>query len=572
MASVVPFRFDAVRKLQKSSPEQPEPNAYADFNHQDLRQASSLLRSKDRADIKMGLSLCDGVIEEAMSSDDTEGAVSGRADSPSASVTKHQALLLRSDLNASSPMQCFAKAVSDLEQAIILRPNYVDAYRKLCDAEASRKQFGRAEVAILLGLRVDPENVELKKRQSDVRKQDSVYHDVRGIDGSDRIIRDRMHQAGRDLHPPNIHPLVMCIMHGNLRQLKAGWRPELRDFRHGDIENPLMHFPVLGAQRITPVNPDPDSGKRMLQAHKDIIDFLFDQGLRLDARDKCGYTALMHAAGHQPQPELLEHLLANGADPNLKSVYGTVALMDASMNQNLTEIDILLRHEADAHIADNDGMTPEQFGKNFRKVAAVYRRHLIPAVMPARLCERCSEKGTKRCTKCRVVYYCGKECQVGDWANHKSRCKKLCKSHKRVAVSEDKYFVELPDFKSLIMQKLVASHQPNYQPEPVELETGLYEIYNDEWQKSGNLFVKIQALLNPDDFSINMDGKLLVYNEKRNFRCSLDPHKLQAKELLAIIRDRGVDGAKGYFWAFMEAEKPTELIVITDPVHPAQPW
>ena len=156
MASVVPFRFDAVRKLQKSSPEPPEPNAYADFNHQDLRQASSLLRSKDRADIKMGLSLCDGVIErnkEEMSSDDSEGAISGPADSPSASVTKHQALLLRSDLNASSPMQCFAKAVSDLEQAIILRPNYVDAYRKLCDAEASRKQFGRAEVAILLGLR-----------------------------------------------------------------------------------------------------------------------------------------------------------------------------------------------------------------------------------------------------------------------------------------------------------------------------------------------------------------------------------------------------------------------------------
>ena len=191
---------------------------------------------------------------------------------------------------------------------------------------------------LVLSPRVDPENVELKKRQSDVRKQDSVFHDVRGKDGSDQIIRDRMNQAGRDLHPPNIHPLVECIMTGNLHLLKAGWRPELRDFRHGDIENPLMHFPVLGAQRMNFVNPDPDLEKKFLQAHKDTIDFLFDQGLRLDARDKCGYTALMHAAGHEPQPELLEHLLAKGADPNLKSVYGTVALCDANMNQNLTEI------------------------------------------------------------------------------------------------------------------------------------------------------------------------------------------------------------------------------------------
>ena len=76
----------------------------------------------------------------------------------------------------------------------------------------------------------------------------------------------------------------------------------------------------------------------------------------------------------------------------------------------------------------------------------------------------------------------------------------------------------------------------------------------------------------PDDFCIDMDGKLLVYNEKRNFQCTIDPRKLEAQELLSVIRDRGVGGVKAYFWAFMEVGKPNELIVVTDPIHPAQSW
>lgn len=40
------------------------------------------------------------------------------------------------------------------------------------------------------------------------------------------------------------------------------------------------------------------------------------------------------------------------------------------------------------------------------------------------LCSRCHEMGTRKCGKCRVVYYCSKECQAADWENHKEFCKK----------------------------------------------------------------------------------------------------------------------------------------------------
>ena len=122
-------------------------------------------------------------------------------------------------------------------------------------------------------------------------------------------------------------------------------------------------------------------------------------------------------------------------------------------------------------------------------------------------------------------------------------------------------------------------------PERVpELEPGkLFDVYADEWKRSGNLLVKIQAGLkdrSPPDWartdgkpgaSVNYDSEILVYNEKRNFQCMLDPKKLDAKELLSVIEEKGIGGIKGYFWVFMEKGK-SELVVITDPILPAQSW
>ena len=110
--------------------------------------------------------------------------------------------------------------------------------------------------------------------------------------------------------------------------------------------------------------------------------------------------------------------------------------------------------------------------------------------------------------------------------------------------------------------------------EPCEL----FDIYEDVWHKDGNLLVKVQAQCKSEDRSDGSsvtvqspDHDLRVYNESRNFQCMLDSKKLDAVEFLSIMREKAIGGTKGYFWAFMEKGK-SELVIITDPILPAQSW
>ena len=44
-----------------------------------------------------------------------------------------------------------------------------------------------------------------------------------------------------------------------------------------------------------------------------------------------------------------------------------------------------------------------------------------------RVCEKCGKEAMKmnKCSACRLVWYCSRECQLGDWKAHKKACKKV---------------------------------------------------------------------------------------------------------------------------------------------------
>ena len=37
-------------------------------------------------------------------------------------------------------------------------------------------------------------------------------------------------------------------------------------------------------------------------------------------------------------------------------------------------------------------------------------------------CAMCNGFGTLRCSKCKQVHYCGRECQQNHWKKHKTQC------------------------------------------------------------------------------------------------------------------------------------------------------
>ncbi|XP_026746197.1 zinc finger MYND domain-containing protein 10-like [Trichoplusia ni] len=42
-------------------------------------------------------------------------------------------------------------------------------------------------------------------------------------------------------------------------------------------------------------------------------------------------------------------------------------------------------------------------------------------------CAKCGDKATKKCSRCKTEWYCGRECQVQQWPKHKEICDQFAK-------------------------------------------------------------------------------------------------------------------------------------------------
>lgn len=98
--------------------------------------------------------------------------------------------------------------------------------------------------------------------------------------------------------------------------------------------------------------------------HTEIVRFLKEQGGRIDEANSEGRTPLMFASSG-PFPETVEFLLNEGADPNTSdSVENWSPLMYAAAEGNYEVVQILLEHEANVSMEDDDGETALDFARN----------------------------------------------------------------------------------------------------------------------------------------------------------------------------------------------------------------
>ena len=141
------------------------------------------------------------------------------------------------------------------------------------------------------------------------------------------------------------------------------------------------------------------------QGHEAVVDRLLVAGAAVDAADYEERTAL-HRAADQGHEAVVGRLLVAGA------------AVDAATHPKLTALHLAANH-GDEAVVDRL-LTGADAGPGPAPRAAAEARP------PRRLhrCAACGTEGTKlgKCGRCKAVRYCGRECQLGHWREHKPGC------------------------------------------------------------------------------------------------------------------------------------------------------
>jgi len=148
------------------------------------------------------------------------------------------------------------------------------------------------------------------------------------------------------------------------------------------------------------------------KGHVEVMRVLLDGGADANKAAVGDATPLCMAA-HEGKLEAVRALLFNGADPNKATESGATPLDVASRNGHYTVALILLKRGAVQTACCVRGANAA--GVNDPRMLQLLARWRC-AMCDRRLCK------VRVCARCKLVSYCGRECQRGDWARHKAAC------------------------------------------------------------------------------------------------------------------------------------------------------
>jgi len=297
-----------------------------------------------------------------------------------------------------------------------------------------------------------------------------------------------------------------------------------------DLRESLMRysaiFHVVKGAKVDHPQTAADA-ERVSKGHVKILTKILELGGRVNIQDISGNSPL-HICADEVHGErfvnkttlvMARMLLEHGADPNIRNRLGRNPLMSCMYPNGVKYASVLVEFGGDPTLKCNSGMFAQSISHIYPELDAIYTAADKQKVKTARKasketnelkkCLVCKSPANKRCSACYLVWYCGAECQRGDWSNHKSACKARRKEYIGVFGM-------------------------------VGLSGGSWSV--DQAQNSGYQVIKIK-----------FDNEALHVSNKDNslFGDILDDE--EAGETLGpIIKSKGLNGLKGYFSSFLK--------------------
>ena len=321
-------------------------------------------------------------------------------------------------------------------------------------------------------------------------------------------------------------------------------------------------FHVVKGAMSTAYNADTSEGE--ITKHVECLSKLIDLGANIQARDFAGFTPLFYCVTKYATPLTLKMariLLKRGSDPNARNRLGATPIGESVMGRRLDCVKLLLDAGADPTIRDNDGCSIESNRPNDKDLRRLFyearmkkskelRKGAIKEaggrVKNCTLCNGISESSNPnmRCTGCFAVFYCGKECQLTDWDNHKKKCKETKQQYQMVNLIKPTKGTINTSAKGGKdrFTSVGENRKPNKQHFIVKIQIPFDDTAAKLWHS-----------WNKEDSSD--PTRLTLYNQDKSVYGFIDHNEVLYPVLVEKIKSGGVFGDKGFFYAIIDEDK-----------------
>ncbi|CAK5263290.1 unnamed protein product [Mycena citricolor] len=390
---------------------------------------------------------------------------------------------------------------------------------------------------------------------------------LKSMEGGQEL-RDLYRAGSIDMDPFKFSRFGFHVFTGTLELVKEdvenGTAPDLAGYETA-YQTSYASLVALGSQRFR--DGPPQSGK-----HLETLKYLLSKGLPPDGEDIVGYTAVHHlASSPEPRDELLRCLLENGANVDHQNRYGEASSV-ASVSDN--------RIDTHGYVGSADGSYDAQYDPNYRYFNGVQR---VPGYPRGRrdhssssflgLWSTSDGGGNQVDQKAeQVARYCSVDCQRSAWPTHKRTCNPF--SHSNTVVLIPHYHAYNNTIPTADLTRRAMGYPSEAEAWSKNKMRGAHAPKKVD-KESKSITIKVQVPWNFQgdlEASKKSSGDLLVYTKKRDFACTIRKRDAPAEydRIAAVVREKGVGGAKAYFAA--ELESRDRLVVKVTEVLAEQPW